>query len=58
MINRRRFILHPRGIKYLGAAQAGLSPTNAELANGANWTRVFEQKNIRVVQFNHNIDLS
>lgn len=57
MVNRRRFILHPRGIKWNGAAMAGPSPTNAELANQANWTRVFENKNIRMVAVLHNIVL-
>jgi Major capsid protein 13-like len=58
MIQRRRFILHPRGVKWTGASMAGLSPTNAELANQANWTRVFESKNVRMVRIRHNIDMS
>ena len=53
-INRRRFILHPRGVKFNSAAVAGTSPTNAELENGANWTRVFENKNVRIVAIEHN----
>lgn len=56
MINRRRFILHPRGVKWLGASMAGLAPTNAELATAANWLRVYEQKNVRMVAVTHNID--
>jgi hypothetical protein len=31
LINRRRFILHPPGVKFNSAAVAGDSPTNAEL---------------------------
>ena len=54
MINRRRYILHPRGVKFNSAAVAGDSPTNAELENGANWTRVFENKNVRIVAIEHN----
>jgi hypothetical protein len=54
LINRRRFILHPRGVKFNSAAVAGDSPTNAELENGANWTRVFENKNVRIVAVEHN----
>ena len=54
LINRRRYILHPRGVKFNSAAVAGDSPTNAELENGANWTRVFENKNVRVVAIDHN----
>jgi hypothetical protein len=54
LINRRRYILHPRGVKFLSAAVAGDSPTNAELENGANWTRVWENKNVRIVAVTHN----
>jgi hypothetical protein len=54
LINRRRYILHPRGVKFTSAAVAGDSPTNAELENGANWTRVFENKNVRIVAIEHN----
>lgn len=55
MINRRRFILHPRGVKWLGGSMAGLSPTNTEFENASNWLRVFEAKHIRVVKITHNI---
>jgi hypothetical protein len=58
MINRRRFILHPRGVKWLGAAMAGLSPTDAEFATSSNWTPVYFQKNIRIVRIRHNVILS
>ena len=54
LINRRRYILHPRGVKFTSAAVAADSPTNAELENGANWTRVFENKNVRIVAIEHN----
>ncbi|MFN7138796.1 MAG: coat protein, partial [Limisphaerales bacterium] len=54
LINRRRYILHPRGVKFTSAAVAGDSPTNAELENGANWSRVFENKNVRLVAITHN----
>ena len=53
-INRRRYILHPRGVKFTSAAVVGNSPTNAELENGANWSRVFESKNVRIVAIEHN----
>lgn len=56
LINRQRFILHPRGVKWTSTVQAKITgPTNAELANGSNWTRVFESKNVRIVAFEHNI---
>jgi hypothetical protein len=54
LINRRRYILHPRGVKFTSASVAGDSPTDAELANGANWTRVWENKNVRIVAIDHN----
>ena len=54
-INRRRFILHPRGVKFTSASVAGTSPTNAELETSSNWTRVFENKNVRIVAVEHNI---
>ena len=54
LINRRRYILHPRGVKFTSASVAGDSPTNAELENGANWSRVFENKNVRIVAIDHN----
>jgi len=55
LINRRHFILHPRGIAFTNTSVAGESPTNTELATAANWTRKYENKNIRIVQFKHKI---
>ena len=54
LINRRTFILHPRGVKWVGTP-AGSSPSNAELETGTNWTRVYENKAIRMVAFVHKI---
>ena len=53
-INRRRYLLHPRGVKFTSSSLAGVSPTNAELETAANWTRVFEAKNVRIVAIDHN----
>jgi hypothetical protein len=55
LINRRRFIMHPRGVKFTSASVAGANPTNAELENSANWVRVWENKNVPVVAVTHNI---
>jgi hypothetical protein len=55
LVNRRRFILHPRGVKFTSASVAGANPTNAELETAANWVRVWENKNVRVVAVTHNI---
>ena len=46
LVNRRRFILHPRGVKFTSASVAGANPTNAELETAANWVRVWENKNV------------
>lgn len=68
LINRRHFILHPRGIRWMEntisadttpytqtAGQVnGTSPANADLALAANWNRVYEQKNIRIVALKTN----
>src|SRR3954454_1445431 len=54
LINRRRHILHPRGVKFTSASVAGPSPTNTELENQANWVRVWENKNVRLVAITHN----
>jgi len=54
LINRKHFLLHPRGIKWKGTP-AKLSASNVELAVGTNWERVYENKNIRIVQFKHKI---
>lgn len=54
LINRKHYILHPRGVKWIGTA-AGSSPTNDELATGTNWSRVYEDKAIRIVKFVHKL---
>jgi hypothetical protein len=51
---RRRFILHPRGIKWQGTP-AGDFPTRTALATGTNWVRVFDAKQIPIVQFKHKL---
>ena len=55
LINRRHFILHPRGVAFTNASVEGAAPTNAELATIGNWNRVYDNKNIRIVQFKHKI---
>lgn len=55
LILRRWFLLHPRGVQWSDGSVAGTSPTNSELENAANWSRVYERKNIRIVAIDHNI---
>jgi hypothetical protein len=55
IVNRRQFVLHPRGIKWIGTP-SGPTPSNAELATTTNWTRVYEPKNIKIVAFKHKLN--
>lgn len=50
LINRRKMILHPRGIAWQEGSVANEMPTYAELAEAANWDRVYDKKLIRVVK--------
>lgn len=45
--SRVKHILHPRGHQS-AASFAGNSPTDAELAVAASWTRVWERKNVKI----------
>ena len=54
LINRRAFVLHPFGIKWIGEP-AGVTPTNDELGTGKNWKRVYESKNIGLVAIKHRL---
>jgi hypothetical protein len=55
LINRKRCLMHMRGVRFLNASVAGTSPTNAELELGGNWARVYDPKHIPVVRIRHNI---
>ncbi len=44
LYTRRQFALHPYGIKWNDASVAGEFPTTAELADPANWTRVYPER--------------
>ena len=50
LVHRRHFLLHPRGIAFISGSVAGQSPTNVEAALAANWNRVYQKKNIRLVK--------
>lgn len=54
LINRKHYILHLRGCKWIGTP-AGASPSNTELATGTNWSKVYDDKNIRAVAFVHKL---
>ena len=55
IVNRRQWVMHPRGIKWLGTTQVGVTPNNTELALTTNWQRVYDAKIIRIVAFKHKL---
>ena len=55
LVHRRHFILHPRGVAFQDDQVYGSSPSNTELADYLNWKRVYESKNVRIVQFKHKL---
>ena len=56
LINRKAFILHPRGIAYTGAVREHVeTPTREELANAQNWNPVYEPKQLRIVAIKHKL---
>jgi hypothetical protein len=55
LVNRRHFILHPRGVAFQNDQVSGPTPSNTELADYRNWERVYESKNVRIVQFKHKL---
>ena len=54
MWSRRYYMIHPRGVSYSGTPASGLFPSDAELINGANWTRVFDPALIPIVRITTN----
>lgn len=57
IVQRRFFVMHPRGIRWSPAqgVPAKATPSNAELASTANWQRCYDPKNIRIVMFKHKV---
>jgi hypothetical protein len=61
LVNRRHFILHPRGVAFRGVdlsddnGGTNATPSNDNLADHRNWLRVYENKNVRIVQFKHKL---
>lgn len=46
LVERKQWLIHPEGYKWNEVTVAGDSPTVAECALPANWTRVFERENV------------
>lgn len=57
LYTRRKFVLHPRGIRWTpgSGVPASSTPNNSELADSSNWDRVWEPQNIRIVSFQHTV---
>ena len=56
LINRKAFILHPRGIAYTGKVREKTeTPLRKELAMAENWNPVYEPKQLRIVAIKHKI---
>jgi hypothetical protein len=49
LITRKHFVLHPRGVKWNDTTVTGASPSNADFEVVANWSKVYDNKNIRMV---------
>lgn len=57
LVNRIHYLLHPRGLSFNPSAGTGVAdeaPTNAEIADGDKWSKVFEDKNIHIVEVRTN----
>ena len=54
LTHRRALVLHPLGVKWQGTA-AGATPTNVELRTGGNWARVYERKDMGIVEIKHRV---
>ena len=54
---RRAFVMHPYGVKWNNASVTSgeLTPLNQDLALAANWTKVYDDKNIGIVGIKHTI---
>jgi hypothetical protein len=49
LISRRAFIMHPRGLQWVGTP-AGTTPSNAELALAGNWALADNIKNVPITK--------
>lgn len=55
IINRKQWVMHPRGIRWIGTAAKASGPSNAELATSTNWERCYDAKLIRLAAFKHKL---
>lgn len=56
LINRKTYILHPRGVKFTQESVAKTEgPSRAEIIMPENWDPVYEAKQIRIVELKHKL---
>lgn len=57
LYTRRKFVMHPRGVRWTpgSGVPASSTPSNSELSTAENWTRVYEPQNIKIVKFDHTL---
>ena len=46
---RRHWVMHPRGVSFSGTPASASGVSDNELGGGANWTRVYDPKLVRMV---------
>lgn len=54
LVERKQWLIHPEGFKWLEATVAGESPTVAEVSLAANWERQYERENVGMAFYVHN----
>lgn len=50
VVSRHANVAHVRGFKWTASVCTGATPSNAELATAANWSKVYDDKDVRVVK--------
>jgi len=55
LVSRRALCLHPLGVSWNNPAITTATPTNADLANAANWQKVADNKAIGIAMLKHKL---
>ena len=55
LVTRRALCLHPLGVSWKNPTTVAVTPTNADLATGANWVKVAEDKAIGIALLKHKL---
>jgi hypothetical protein len=58
LINRRAFVMHPMGVKWVGTSlldSEDATPSDADMLIGSNWSRVYDKKHMGIVKVLHTI---